>query len=212
MENNQGLDFSNVSIEKILSGVEQPAPPQEPSVEQTDEKETSSKEEIEQIPVTETSPKEEETSMEEETEVVQEEAEEQQSIFSEVNSLMGMDIDISEFPETVEGFANYAKELSNNLADQTIAQIFNAYPVTVSPSTYLTMFGRTDGLGKMVLPNFCVPLGPRAAGGGPSGTQKLIYFLLARTFHENIFEAKASRKPCENLAKTSRKPRLIHET
>lgn len=128
MENNQGLDFSNVSIEKILSGVEQPAPPQEPSVEQTDEKEASSKEETEQIPVTETPPQEEETSMEEETEVVQEEAEEQESIFSEVNSLMGMDIDVSGFPETVEGFANYAKELSNNLADQTIAQIFNAYP------------------------------------------------------------------------------------
>ena len=67
-----------------------------------------------------------------------------------------------------------------------------------------------DGLGKMVLPNFCVPLGPRAAGGGPSGTQKLIYFLLARTFHENIFEAKASRKPCENLAKTSRKPPKVN--
>lgn len=128
MENNQGLDFSNVSIEKILSGVEQPTPKEEPSVEQTDEKETSSTEEIEQISVTETSPQEEETSMEEETEITQEETEEQESIFSEVNSLMGMDIDVSEFPETVQGFANYAKELSNNIADQTISQIFNAYP------------------------------------------------------------------------------------
>ena len=49
----------------------------------------------------------------------------------------------------------------------------------------------------MVPTNFCVPLGPRAAGGGPSGTQKLI--------NKNLFEAKTSRKPCENLAKTSRK-------
>ena len=29
------------------------------------------------------------------------------------------------------------------------------------------------------------------------------FFLLARTFPENIFEVKASRKPCENHAKTS---------
>ena len=51
-----------------------------------------------------------------------------------------------------------------------------------------------------------------AAGGGPCGTQKLIFVLLARTFHENIFEAKASRKPCENLAKTSQSyPKSLRE-
>ena len=61
------------------------------------------------------------------------------------------------------------------------------------------------------LPIFACRGGPGSAarcGGGPRGTQKLIrtFVLLARAFHENIFEAKASRKPCENLAKTLRKP------
>ena len=57
----------------------------------------------------------------------------------------------------------------------------------------------SDGLVKVVVrTNFCVPLGPRAAGGGPSGTQKLI--------NKNLFEAKTWRKPSENLTKTSRKP------
>ena len=49
---------------------------------------------------------------------------------------------------------------------------------------------------KFVLTNFCVPRGPRfggAAGGGSRGTQKFIFVLLARTFHENIF-VKASRE------------------
>ena len=47
-----------------------------------------------------------------------------------------------------------------------------------------TAVGRpSDGLVKVVVrTNFCVPLGPRAAGGGPSGTQKLI--------NKNLFEAK----------------------
>ena len=49
-------------------------------------------------------------------------------------------------------------------------------------------------LQKYFFTNFCVPLGPRAAGAGPSGTQ-------------NVFEAKTARKPRENLAKTWRKPR-----
>ena len=49
----------------------------------------------------------------------------------------------------------------------------------------------SDGLVKVVVrTNFCVPLGPRAAGGGPSGTQKLINKKFLK------------RKPGENLAKT----------
>ena len=63
----------------------------------------------------------------------------------------------------------------------------------------------------MVLTNFCVPRGPRFGGAvrrGPPLHAKIDtnMFLLAWTFHENIFEAKASRKPGENLAKTLRKP------
>ncbi len=46
----------------------------------------------------------------------------------------------------------------------------------------------------VVRTNFCMPLGPRAAGGGPSGTQKLIKQICLK------------RKPRENLAKSSRKP------
>ena len=45
----------------------------------------------------------------------------------------------------------------------------------------------------------------RRRGRGPPRHAKIDFFLLARTFHENIFEAKASRKPHENLAKISRK-------
>ena len=41
---------------------------------------------------------------------------------------------------------------------------------------------------------------------GPPWHAKIDLFLLARTFHENILDAKTSRKPCENLAKTWRKP------
>ena len=72
----------------------------------------------------------------------------------------------------------------------------------------------------VVRTNFCVPLEPRAAGGGSSGTQKLIkqkflmrvfcphgplrkYFrsvFSARTDHyENIFEAETWRNPRENF-------------
>ena len=69
------------------------------------------------------------------------------------------------------------------------------------------------------LPIFACCGGPGSAaprGGGPRGTQKLIKFcfLLARTFHENMLEAKTSqnlaktsRKPPGNLPETSRKPR-----
>ena len=46
----------------------------------------------------------------------------------------------------------------------------------------------------------------RRRGRGPPRHAKIDLFLLARTFRENIFEAKASRKPCENPAKTLRKP------
>ena len=58
-----------------------------------------------------------------------------------------------------------------------------------------------------ILTNFCMPRGPRfggAAGRGPPRHAKIdqFFFLLAWNFHENILEAKASRKPCENLAKT----------
>ena len=58
------------------------------------------------------------------------------------------------------------------------------------------------------LPIFACRGGPgrRRRGRGPPRHAKIDFFLLARTFHENIFEAKASRKPCENLAKTSRNP------
>ena len=79
----------------------------------------------------------------------------------------------------------------------------------------------------VVRTNFCVPLEPRAAGGGSSGTHKLIkQNILMRVFcphgplrkyfrsvfsactdhYENIFEARTSQKPRENLAKTWRKP------
>ena len=61
-----------------------------------------------------------------------------------------------------------------------------------------------DGLVRVVLTNFCVPRGPRfggAAGGGPRGTQKLIFFCS----HEPFTKIFLKRKPRENLAKTWRK-------
>ena len=71
------------------------------------------------------------------------------------------------------------------------------------------------------LPIFACRGGPGSAaprGGGPRGTQKLIFFYARTDHYENIFEAFSlpartftkifsKRKPRENLAKTSRKPR-----
>ena len=58
----------------------------------------------------------------------------------------------------------------------------------------MIFYGQTDGLGKMVLPNSCVPLGPGSAApavrGGPPRHAKIVFFFSARTDHyENIFEA-----------------------
>ena len=72
-------------------------------------------------------------------------------------------------------------------------------------------YGRTDGrTGQDGSYQFLRAAGApvrRRRGRGPPRHAKIDFcFLLARTFHENIFETKTLRKPRENLAKTSRNP------
>jgi L-rhamnose mutarotase len=130
---NQGLNLEGVSIEKILSGVtqEQSTPASENISEQTtttqvEEKEEST-EEVEQVQQPTATEETEKNSVEEDSEVGSNEAP-VESIFSEINTFMGVDIDSSGYQENVEGFASYTKDLSNQMADGMLENIFNAFP------------------------------------------------------------------------------------
>ena len=97
--------------------------------------------------------------------------------------------------------------------DETISQQHQLIIINSYTRPVLSVVNFTTGSGSInyscskflgwFFPIFACRWGPvrrrPRCGGGPSGTQKLIYFLLARTFHENIFEAKASRKPCVHV-------------
>lgn len=134
---NQGLNLEGVSIEKILSGVtqEQSTPASEniseqPTTPQVEEKEESTKE-VEQVQQPTATEETEKNSVEEDSEVADEQQSEEsgsESIFSEINTFMGVDIDASGYQESVEGFASYTKDLSNQLADGMLENIFNAFP------------------------------------------------------------------------------------
>ena len=130
---NQGLNLEGVSIEKILAGVtpEESTPAvetktEEPTTEVVEEKKETT-EEVEQVQQPTSTEEAEETSMEENTEVA-EESEAEGDIFSEINSFMGVEIDTSGYKDSVEGFANYTKDLSNQMADDMLNNIFNAFP------------------------------------------------------------------------------------
>lgn len=132
---NQGLDLSGLSIDKILADV--PIESQSQKVEETiaenpkEEKvEETKTEEVQVQEQTVTETEETEVSMEENQQVAESEepTEEPESIFSELNSFMGVEMDTEGYKDDVSGLASYTKDLSNQMADEMLNNIFSAFP------------------------------------------------------------------------------------